>query len=100
MAKTKDRIEEIKQRIIDLMQLTVGLPMLFRPSKKVGVPAPKVLGPKVECDSYRVEVVTPTGFGIDVGQVAFEPDSGNVFIVQPSVLLTALFDKVNPKDRF
>ena len=100
MAKTKERIEEIKQRIIDLTQQTVGLPLLFRPAKKVGVPAPKVLGPKVECDSYRVEVVTPTNFGIDVGQVAFDPDSGNVFVVQSSGLLSTLFDKISPKDRF
>ena len=104
MAKTKERIEEIKQRILNIAQQTLGLPLLFRPAKPVQVPTPAVLGQPVKCDAYRVEIVSPTGVGIDVGQIAFDSESGNVFlcsgVLNNTPTLSMLFDKMDPKDRF
>lgn len=100
MAKVKERIEDIKQRMLNIAQQSIGLPLLFRPVKGVGVPAPVVMSAPKVCDSYRVEVTTPTGFGIDVGQIAFDTETGNLFAVVTTPTIGMLFDKMDPKDRF
>jgi len=100
MAKVKETIEEIKRRILNIAQTAIGLPLLFRPSKGVGVPAPVVLSAPKVCDTYQVEAVSPTGFGIGVGIIAFDPETGKVFVVVNTPTLGMLFDKLDPKDRF
>lgn len=100
MAKVKERIVEIQKRLSNIASDTIGLPLAFRPTKSVPVPAPVPLATKKACDSYRVDVVAPEGFGIDVGQVGFDTDTGNVFVVQDSPTLNILFDRMDQKDRF
>lgn len=104
MAKTKERIEEIKQRIMNVAQTVYGMPLLFRPTK--GVPNPAAFRSMRDMapapsDAYRVEVVCPTGMSIDVGHVGFDAESGNVFAVgDPTPTISVLFDKMDPKDRY
>lgn len=105
MAKTKERIEEIKQRVQNVAQTIIGLHLFFRPTKGVSNPGGVVRTMRDMTaplsDAYRVEVVSPTGFGLDVGHVAFDAESGNMFAVgDPSYTIGVLLDKMDPKDRY
>ena len=104
MANRKQRIEEIKKRLDDTAKTVLGLPLSFRPTK--GIANPVVVAHVTRgqapplCDSYLVDVFTPTGVGIEIGQVAFDSESGSMFGVKSTPALQALFDRMTPTDRY
>ena len=104
MANRKQRIEEIKTRLRETAKAVLGLDIQFKPTNGVANPvvvAHVTRGVKPPlCDSYKVEVYTPTGVGIEIGQVAFDSESGSMFGVTNSPALTALCDRMPAGDRY
>jgi hypothetical protein len=104
MASRKERIEAIKQRLNETSKTVLGLPLSFLLTKGVQNPVvvahvTRGVAPPV-CDSYMVEVFTPTGVCIDIGQVAFDSESGAMFVVKHTPALQSLLDRMSPGDRY
>ncbi len=79
--------EPVRQRLIDAAQTVLGLPILFRK------------GDVQWADDYRIELVLPSGYRIDLGSLMFDEDGR----MQPHIrcttpALAAVLMKMNVND--
>ncbi len=88
--KAKENASRIRQKLTDLSEAYLGLPLRFRQDKAFK-----------GADMYHVEVLTPTEVHIHIGCLTFDNDTGrvssNVRATTPT--LNAIMDQMDAKDR-
>lgn len=88
--KAKENAACIRQKLTDLSEAYLGLPLQFRQDKAFK-----------GADMYHVEVVTPKGVYIGIGCLTFDNDTGRVSgsVRATTPTLSAIMDKMDAKDR-